>query len=68
MKKKFRRIILWELKETAAWICFKCLRKPRTFLTMIKFFSIHFYSFLGTDSVANYEVSPEVAVRICSSK
>ena len=51
MKKKFRRIILWELEvsETATGVCFKCLRKPGTSLTMIKFCSIHFYSFLGTD-------------------
>ena len=51
MKKKFRRIILWELKvsETATGMRFKCLKKPGTFLIMIKFFSIHFYSFLGAD-------------------
>ena len=37
-----------KISETATGMCFKCLRKPGTFLTMIKFFSIHFYS-LGTD-------------------
>ena len=52
MKKKIRRIILWELKvsETATGMCFKCLRKPGTFLTIISFsLYIHFYDFLGTD-------------------